>query len=261
MGKRIYIISDLEGVAGIVSRDQLGPEGSEYEIARSYLTHEVNAAIDGCIEAGASDITVLDGHGHPRGYNIDLAIADDRAEYVIGTHRSSTLPFLNESIDAVFLIGYHAMAGAERAVWSHTQSWESIVSYSINGEEFGEIGQMAIIAGTFEVPVVLVTGDQAAINEAKSVIPGIIGIVVKEGDSRFCARTVTPNRSQTLIKSGAVEATKLIDKISPVRIDFPCEIKITVSDSDFADEMERSGMLRTGKLTLSKTGQSFRDIP
>ena len=59
MGKRIYIISDLEGVAGIVSRDQLCPEGSEYEIARSYLTHEVNAAIDGCIEAGASDITAV----------------------------------------------------------------------------------------------------------------------------------------------------------------------------------------------------------
>ena len=259
--KKIYIISDLEGVAGVVSKEQLGPEGQEYEIARSYLTGEINAAIEACIEAGFLDITVLDGHGHPRGYNINLNIADDRAQYVIGKDRSRTLPFLDESFDAVFLVGYHAMAGAKKAVWSHTQSWELIKSYTINGKLIGEIAQMALIAGAFEVPVVLVTGDRAAIIEAESTIPGVIGVEVKEGDSRFCARTVTPRKSQLMIKQGASDAIKSINEIKPIKVEFPCEIEMVVSDSNFADKMESNGMQRRGEFTLFKTGQSFHDIP
>ena len=261
VGKKIYIISDLEGVAGVVSKDQLGPEGQEYEIARSYLTQEINAAIEACVESDITDITVLDGHGHPRGYNVDLRIADDRAEYVIGTDRSTTLPFLDKSFDAVFLIGYHAMAGSKKAVWSHTQSWESIKSYKINGKLMGEIGQMAIIAGAFNVPIVLVTGDTAAITEAKVTIPDIVGVEVKEGDGRFCAKTVTPEKSQVLIKQGACEALKLIGHIKPIKIDFPCEIEMVVSDPNYADQLEKDGMQRISKLKLSKSGQSFQDIP
>ncbi|MBF88962.1 MAG: hypothetical protein CMG75_04740 [Candidatus Marinimicrobia bacterium] len=258
---KIYIISDLEGVAGVVSKDQLGPEGQEYEIARSYLTKEINAAIEACVESNIMDITVLDGHGHPRGYNIDLTLADDRAEYVIGSDRSSTLPFLDNSFDAVFLIGYHAMAGTKNAVWSHTQSWELIKSYKVNGKLIGEIGQMALIAGAFDLPIVLVSGDKAAIIEAEATIPKIIGVEVKEGDSRYCAKTVTPGKAQFLIKQGALKALKIIDLIKPIKIDYPCEIEIVVSDINYADELEEFGMKRIDDFKLSKIGKSFHDIP
>jgi D-amino peptidase len=219
---KIYMMTDLEGVSGVVDFENRADDSRENQrkraIMRRLLTGEVNAAIQGLFEGGATEVIVNDGHGS--GYTIDFEEIDPRVTVIHGTKRSFWMPDLDATCDATILVGAHARAGTQRAVLYHTQSGD-VKRTTVNGLEIGEMGQQALIAGHYGVPMVLVTGDVAACAEASELIAGIETVAVKKGYSRHFAACIPPQRAREMVRQGAANAVGKIKKITPLRLTPP----------------------------------------
>jgi D-amino peptidase len=179
---RIYIMTDMEGVAGILDHDNWcqPPErnypGRYYDLGREFLTREVNAAIDGLCQGGADEVIVSDGHGAG---GISPALLDPRAKLLRGWPKG--WPFeLDKTFDAVAWVGQHAKAGTPRAHLAHTQ-WFNYLDQTVNGLSIGEFGEFALCAGELGVPAIFASGDEAFCQEAAALIPGITTVAVKQG--------------------------------------------------------------------------------
>ena len=174
---RIYIMTDLEGVAGVLNHDDWClPQSRHYDLARELLTGEVNAAVDGFFSGGATAITVADGHGagaiHP-------VLLDPRVELMRGFGMG--WPFLlDEGYDAVAWVGQHAKSGTPYAHIAHTQ-WFNYLDLSINGVSIGEFGQLALCASELGVRSIFMSGDRAGCAEVQQLVPGIETVEVKRG--------------------------------------------------------------------------------
>ena len=233
-------MTDMEGVSGVHSRLVWDLKSEMYRVGRKMLTSDVNAAVEGALEAGATRIIVNDGHGEPN--NILLEELNPAAEYecpVSGSIGALYLPGLDENFDAVFELGCHAMAGTEKAFLDHTQSgnW---VNYFVNGVKMGEIGQVAVIAGHYGVPVTLVAGDLAATLEAKSLLGNIEAVSVKTAYNRNYARCIHPAKTSLLIKDAAKNALSRAKEISPYVVKKPITLKLEyISEDKFAETAER----------------------
>ncbi|MGD9496369.1 MAG: M55 family metallopeptidase [Armatimonadota bacterium] len=219
---RFYLMTDLEGVAGITQWEDRADDGPFNTLRRQRLSRllagEVNAAVDGLISAGFDDIIVNDGHG--AGSTIDYEMADPRALYYHGLERPFWLPFLDESCDATGALGAHARASTPGATLAHTMS-EAIRRWSFNGIEVGETGLQALIAGYFGVPFVFAAGDVWLCREMEALCPGCVTVPVKYGTSKHSALTVPPARARELIRAGAARAADAIGKVEPLRLDSP----------------------------------------
>jgi D-amino peptidase len=196
---KVYISVDLEGIAGVVTGDQLGPTGFEYGRAREFMTAEALAAIAGARDAGATEILVSDSHGNGESLLIDQFPDDVRIV------RSWPRPLMMmEGIDSTFaaaiLIGYHASTTSPVGVRAHTLSSANLASVSLNGVPVPEAGINAAIAGQFGVPVVFVSGDDAAVEETRRLLGDVEGAVVKRAISFHSAATMTPKAAQQLIR-------------------------------------------------------------
>ena len=189
---KIYILTDLEGVAMVSRFSQTREEGPQKQAAMKLLTHEVNAAVDGILDVDAdAEIVVWDGHGTG---GIDVLEFHPKAKLIA---RGPIRPpyYLDATYDALFFLGQHAMAGTPNAPLSHTYSSLSIEYYKLNGKMIGEFGCRAALAGTFNVPTVFISGDDKAVAEAKQLIPGIYGVETKEGLGQELALHLSPQRS------------------------------------------------------------------
>ena len=196
---KVYISVDLEGIAGVVTGDQLGPTGFEYGRAREFMTAEALAAIAAAREAGATEILVSDSHGNGESLLIDQFPDDVR---II---RSWPRPLMMmEGIDSTFaaaiFIGYHASTTSPAGVRAHTISSANLASVSLNGVAMPEAGINAAIAGRFGVPVVFISGDDVAVEEARRLLGDVEGAVVKRAISFHSAATMTPKAAQALIR-------------------------------------------------------------
>jgi len=205
---KIYVITDLEGPAMVFSFDQTRlPEATErIAQAKRFLTREVNACVDGILDVdAAAEVVVLDGHGSG---GIDYELFHEQAQLIAGYRRPS-FACLDETYDALFFVGQHAMAGTPAAPLAHTQSSRTIEYYRLNGELIGEFAQHAILAGTlFGVPTAFLSGDDKAVAEAQTLAPALVGVVTKVGLGLEAARSVSPRRAQKLIRAGAAEACR-----------------------------------------------------
>ena len=259
---KIYIVTDLEGVSGVVTFTDTGRDtnrsGPRYEASRLLLTEDVNAAVQGALDGGATDIIVNDGHGS--GSNFVMENLHPGARYLTGSGRVSVLDDLDASTTAVMLVGYHAMSGTPKAVLDHTQSSTSWRRYFINGIETGEIGQMAVIAGHFNVPVVCVTGDLAATIEARALLGDVETVAVKEGRGRTAAICLAPVKAREMIRAAAKRSLGKIGKIKPYKIKIPAEIKLECATTDVADGCERGGSERLDAFTVRRMAMSALDI-
>jgi len=257
---KIYISTDLEGISGIVTWEQTGRDerGQEYERARHLLTQEVNAAVEGAISGGAEEIVVMDGHGG--GFNFIVEELDPRAYYITGPLRTSIYHGLDESFDGIFLLGFHAMAGTEGAILDHTQSSTTWANYYVNGVKMGEIGQAALIAGHFNVPVIFISGDKSACEEGKSFFKDVETVAVKEGFTRNCGKILSPIKSRELIKKGIVRALKRIKDFKPYIVKPPLEVKIEFQKSETADGYEKIGWKKVDERTVFKIADSALKI-
>ena len=197
---KVYISVDMEGIGGVVTGDQLGPAGFEYARARQWMTDEALAAIQGARDAGATEILVSDSHGNGQNLLIDQLPPDIR---VI---RSWPRPLMMmEGIDSSFgaavFIGYHASTANIRGVRAHTMSSATLTSVKLNGMEVPEGGMNAAIAGHFGVPVVAVSGDDAAVAEVRRFTGAIAGAEVKRAISFHSAEALTPKAAQDLVRA------------------------------------------------------------
>ena len=196
---KVYISADMEGIAGVVTGDQLGPGGFEYERFRTFMTAEVLAAIQGARDAGATAVVVSDSHGNGESLLIDQFPED------VTIIRSWPRPLgmmqgIDSSFAAVVFIGYHSSTTSLTGVRAHTLSSATLTSVALNDVLMPEAGISAAIAGYFGVPVVAISGDDAAVAEAQRLLGNIEGAVVKRALSFHSAATMTPQAAQKLIR-------------------------------------------------------------
>ncbi|MDH3272314.1 MAG: M55 family metallopeptidase [Gemmatimonadota bacterium] len=225
-GLKVYISADMEGVVGAVTGDQLGPSGFEYGRFRQFMTNEVNAAIAAARAMGATEILVSDSHGNGENLLIEQLPSD------IQVVRSWPRPLMmmegiDESFDAAIFIGYHASTANTEGVRAHTISSANLTSVRINGIEMMEASINAAIAGDFGVPVVMISGDDATIEEARRIVGDMEGAVVKWSYGFHSARTIMPEASYDLIRARVRTALGRLGDFRPYRMEGPVELEIS----------------------------------
>ena len=256
---KIYIITDMEGISGICHEEQVKRESPHYGPARSLLCADVNAAIAGAFDGGATEVVVNDGHGG--GFNLILSEMDARAVYERPNGGMDLMPALDATFAGLFCVGYHAMAGTLNGFLDHTQSSASWFNYSINGRPTGELGQCGAWAGSYNVPVLLVTGDQAACVEAREFFGEIEVVPVKQGIGRQHARCMHPETARTAIREGAQRAMGLIGKVYPYRVVPPLTVRLEYYRSDMADAVaRRPGTTRVNARTVERIVGDVRHL-
>ena len=252
---KIFISSDLEGTAGVVDWSQClsGQAGqNDYDYYRGLLQAEVNAAIEGAADAGATQFLVNDSHSSMRNLRPD-ALAGG-ARYLSGRHKPLyMMQGLDESFDAIFFVSYHGSMSSQ-APLSHTYSPRAIAEVSLNGTVVGESGINALVAQAFDVPIVLITGDDVTAKEAQNVIPGIHVAVVKSAITRFAADSMHPHAACELIREAARTAVTGLGAAAPPAITLPATLDVTYRNADIAEASTWvGGVVRTGATTVAIT--------
>jgi len=228
-GLKIYISADMEGVVGVVTGEQLSPGGFEYERFRGFMTAEVNACIDAARAAGATEFVVSDSHGN--GQNLLIERLPDDVTVVRSWPRPlEMMDGIDESFDGVIFLGYHASTANTRGVRAHTMSSANITSLRLNGIEMTEGAVNAAIAGHFDVPVIMVSGDDVAVAENQVLIGNIEGAVVKWARGFHSAQTLTPEAGYEVIRTRTMSAIKRIDDFEPYILDTPITLELSLKN-------------------------------
>jgi D-amino peptidase len=225
-GLKVYISADMEGVVGVVTGDQLGPSGFEYGRFREIMTNEVVAAIEAAREAGATEIVVSDSHGN--GENLLIERLPSDVELVRAWPRPlMMMEGIDQTFDAVIFIGYHSSTTNTAGVRAHTISSANLTAVRLNGVEMLEASINAAIAGDFGVPVVMISGDDAVVDEARSVIGDVEGAVVKWSLGFHSARTMMPEPAYALIRERVRAALGRLEDFRPYTLEGPLELEIS----------------------------------
>lgn len=257
---KVLISSDLEGISGIDDYRQVFTiYGELYEKARNHITEDVNAAIRGLRAGGATEIDVIDSHGY--GAPPYVNIIRDKIEsgvrvIALFEARSRAKPFPFESYDAQVLVGYHAMAGTLDGFSSHTAS--DLTALKMNGKYVGEAEIHAWLTGYHNVPTILVTGDAAVVREAKSLLPGIEGVIVKKAINRARAKCLPVDEARSLIQKAATNALKNLKKFKPFKLSTPIHLDVIFTSPEYANiaaDMPRSKL--TDNRTISYIAEEY----
>ncbi|MFC1715955.1 M55 family metallopeptidase [Candidatus Poribacteria bacterium] len=245
---KVFITVDYEGVSGQV---QWG-NGNE----REAMTADINAAIAGAIEGGATEILAGEAHANMR--NIIPEKLDPRASFLSGQPKPlNHVGGIDSTFDAAMLVAYHAKAGTLRGIMAHTYTGK-VFSLKFNDIEVGEIGADAAIAGYFGIPVVMVSGDVAACDEARALLGDIETVAVKEGVSRSAGRCINLEEARELIRKGAKQAMGLIGTAKPFVIEPPIRTQIVFTNPSYADNLEYLPFIeRIDGCTVAFTTEDF----
>jgi D-amino peptidase len=225
---KVYISADMEGVGGVSTWEvQAEAKGREYEQFRRLMTKEVNAAIAGAFDAGATQVLVSDSHGDAQ--NIDVELLDSRAQLIRAWPRPlGMMQGVDSTFGAVVFVGYHAREGRGNAVLAHTFTGDEIVR--LNGEEVPEAGFNAAIAGDFGVPVVFLSGDQTICEDAKQLLGPIETAAVKQATGFHSATMMAPEKAQSLIHDGVKRGVERRAELKPYRVAHPVKLEIRFND-------------------------------
>ena len=230
---KVFISFDMEGVAGIVDWSQCRAPGQPYEEGRALLLAEVNAAIDGALAGGATEIVCNDSHGAMN--NLNPADLHGRAAYIAGRHKPRyMMEGLDDSFDAVFFVGYHGSVSGEPSVLSHTYNPNVVSRVTLNGVPVGESGINALVALGHGVPIALITGDQVTMAEAESFAKQAELVAVKGSITRFAAAQVHPEEARERIYAGAEAAIRRIGSVPLPDIDRPATLDVEMQTADMA---------------------------
>jgi D-amino peptidase len=223
--KKVYMITDMEGVAGIYDSElQVEPfQSPRWEESRKLLTGEVNAAVEGLLAGGATDVVVWD--GHDSGRSLSVLDIHPKARLLLGRPISRTLE-LDPSYCAVVFIGQHAMAGADNGILSHSYNSRGIQNIWVNGKPTGEIGGRVLLAGALNIPAIMLSGDTAACKEIHDLIPQAECAEVKSGVSRTAGYMLSHPAACALIREKAQRAMQRLAEFRPYKIPGPVEVKI-----------------------------------
>jgi D-amino peptidase len=268
---KILISADMEGTAGIVDRshtaipDRGGLTGiqnnaAEYDWARRLMTEEVNAAVDGALEGGATEVWVTDAHGSMRNL-LPLALHRE-ARYVSGSPKTlCMLEGLDETFAGVMFTGYHGSAGTPASVLAHTYIG-IIQDLRLNGTSMGEYGINAALAGHFQVPVALVTGDNTVVAQVRELLgEDVIGVEVKHALGTFAAVHLHPEKAREAIRAGAAEGVRRLRHLRPYVMSAPVQLEADVTSPDLADLAGLlPGVVRRGPRTVAYAGTDMLDV-
>lgn len=233
----VYISADIEGITGLVSWSQCSrPDGNsfDYAFARRMMSHDVNAAVRGARKAGAERILVKDSHGNSK--NLLVEDLEPGVELISG-HGSRTdgmMVGVDASFGCAMLVGYHAMAGALGGIMEHTITG-GVHRLWVNGELTGEMGLSAGVAGTYGVPLVMVSSDAAGCAEAATLVPGLETATTKEGYGRYMGRLLHPSETGPLIEAAAERAVRRAAEIVPKRYEEPTTVRVEFNRAEEAD--------------------------
>ena len=259
-GLKVYISADMEGLTGVVTGEQLGPGGFEYEAFREVMTGEVLAAIEGARAAGATEILISDSHGN--GQNLILYRLPDDVMVVRSWPRPlMMMEGVDEGFDAAIFIGYHSGTTNPDGVRAHTMSSANLAGVKLNGMPVHEAGLNAAIAGHFGVPVVMVSGDDATIEETRAIVGDVEGAVVKRAISFHAATTLTPAAGRALIREKVEAALRRLDDFEPFVLDTPVVLELTYKNYRPAQVAAMMpGIERADAHSIRYTGESIIEV-
>jgi D-amino peptidase len=223
-GPKIFIVTDMEGVGGVNNaEEQLLPGQRRYEESRRLLTGEVNAAVSGAFDAGASEVVIWDGHDSSRSLSIDEI--HPRARLIQGRNTPADYYLSEKLYDGIMFVGQHAMAQAKGGVLAHSQSF-NVENIFLNGTPVGETGQVAASGGYFDIPVIMLAGDQAACEEMLALQPKAETVAVKRLLGKDSTLSLSHAEAKAQIQAAARRAVARIKEFAPWKIEGPVEMKI-----------------------------------
>ena len=237
---RIFISVDMEGVSGVTRWEDVITQGQDYQRARSWMTADVNAAVEGARAAGATEFVVEENHGVEALCNLVLDEIDPDVDVVRGQPRggATTMAALDGSFDAVFLVGHHAKVGDYPGICAHTISYGDYSDVRLHGQSVSEGEMFATVAAQHGVPTALVTGDDVVAAELTRVCPGIETAIVKRALSRTAGSIIPPARAQRIIAEAArraVERVRAREIVAPeFASPFAMEVELARGLSDAA---------------------------
>jgi len=257
---KVFISVDMEGVAGVVTADQLGPQGFEYERFRGFMTSEALAAVRAAKAAGATEILVSDGHGNGENLLIDQFPRDVR---IIRSwpRRGGMMGGLDASFSAAIMIGYHASASSSAGVRAHTVSSATFTRIAINGQDVSEGAMGAAQAGAMGVPVVFMSGDDVAIAELRDRIGNIVTVETKKALGFHSAITIPPQESVARIEAGVRSALARVREFKPYVVTVPVTVELSYKHYAAAELFSYlPGMERVGSRTIRYVGKNIQEV-
>jgi D-amino peptidase len=255
---KLYIATDLEGVTGVTGGwSEISPDCREHDFARKMLTADINAVAKGAFDGGAREIVVWDGHGAALSVNIEDL--DPRIRLIKG-RAIGHLPLLDESFDAMMIVGMHAKEGVSDGIMNGTWSGNGMRLW-LNGKEVGELGLWMALAAQYGVPTIMVTGDTAVEREARELVGNVHTVAVKIGLNRYCCEIIPPVKAWENLTGTARKAVagyRTVDVYNPAK---PVELRMQHPvDTQLVDWIAvRPGIKRISGDTIAYTSDSLRD--
>jgi D-amino peptidase len=256
---KIFISVDMEGITGVVNWEDVSRTGTDYDYFRRIMTLETNAAVEGALAAGATEIVVRDSHGSAR--NILPELLNPRARLLRDWSGGPLVMMegIDETFDAVVFIGYHAKAGTPDAPLDHTSSG-NVTDVSVNGVSLPEAGYNALIAGHYGVPVVFVAGDRAICNQVEALFGMVETVAVKEG-SGSAALSLHPEVARARIRAGVERALSDLSRFEAYDLGSPYTLVLTMKDEVVVyNGSFYPGAKRTGEWELTFTADNIIDV-
>lgn len=257
---KIYISADMEGITGVVTGEQLGPQGFEYQRFREFMTREVTTAIEAAFAAGATEIVVSDSHGN--GQNLLIEKLPKNVTVVRSWPRPlMMMQGIDESFAGAIFIGYHSGTTNPAGVRAHTMSSANFADIRLNGVSMPEAGVNAAIAGHFNVPVIMVSGDDAAVKETTDLLGPIEGAIVKWNYGFHSARTMTPDAANDLIREKVTRAIGRIGEFKPFKPETPVRLEVQFKNYRPAEVLSYlSSVERTDAHTIRFQGHDMIEV-
>ena len=257
---KLFLSTDFEGVSGIVAWEQIIEGNSEYEQGRRLLTNEVNAVISGALEGGAKEFVINDSHHYMRNLHPQELLG--KATLITGKHKPMyMMEGLDSSFDGICFVGYHGSIGAEHAILSHTYNPGAIWEVRINGDVVGESAINALVATHYNVPIILISGDEATVQEAQNIAPNAEKVIVKQSLGRFAAAHIHPTVACEMLQRGASHAVRNVKEMHPPVFARPVSLEVTFLVADMAEmALWIRGVERVGPRTVTISSEDLLEL-
>jgi D-amino peptidase len=257
---KVYISADMEGITGVVTADQLGPSGFEYNRFREFMTADVLAAIQGARDAGATEFVISDSHGNGESLLIEK-LPEDATIIRSWPRPLGMMQGIDSTFDAVLFVGYHAATTNPAGVRAHTLSSANYAAVKLNGVAVPEAGISAAIAGHYGVPVVMISGDDVAVSEAQQLIGDMAGAVVKRAIGFHSAATLTPEAAHKIIREQARAGVERRAQIKPYVLKKPVRLDLTFKNYRPAEVMSLIPIIeRTDSHSIRFQGKDMPEV-
>jgi D-amino peptidase len=259
---KIWISYDMEGVAGIVDWDQCRPGSDGYAQGCALLLDEVNAAIDGAVAGGATEVLLNDSHSRMSNLDPRAVVHPDKVRFITGRHKPMyMMQGLDDTVDAAFLVGYHGSISGAPSVLSHTYNPEVFSGARVNGTWVGESGINALVTAHHGVPIALVTGDEVTRDETAPFAPDAEHVVTKTSITRASADALHPTESCRRIREAAERAVRRVGSMATAPITTPATLELDVQTADMADVATWvGGVDRTAERTVAISGDDLLSV-